>query len=123
MFENKDIRIVVADDDAEVLKTLAKILKRRGYEVFPFDSPHKALDFLRQEKVDLILSDLKMPDMDGIQFLDKAKKIHPKTPFILITGYATVDTAVSAIKWGAFDYLRKPFEVKKIYEVIDKALR
>ena len=123
MFENKKIRILVTDDDAELLKTLVKILSRRGYQTFPFESPVKALEFLKGEKVDLILSDLKMPEVDGIQFLDRAKSIRPKTPFILITGFATVDTAVSAIKNGAFDYLRKPFEVKKIYEVVDRALQ
>lgn len=123
MFENKKIRVMVTDDDAEVLKTLVKILSRRGYQTFPFGSPVNALEFLKKEKVDLILSDLKMPGIDGIQFLDRAKSICPKTPFILITGFATVDTAVSAIKYGAFDYLCKPFEVKKIYEVVDRALQ
>ena len=123
MFEREKTRVIVVDDDAEVLKTLRKILLRRGYEVFPFESSVQAVEFLKKGKVDLILSDLKMPEMDGIQFLNRAKGLHPKTPFILITGFATLDTAISAIKWGAFDYLRKPFEVKKIYEVIDRALK
>ena len=123
MFEAKKIRVVIADDDADVLKTLVKILSRRGYQTFPFESPLKALEFIKKEDSDLILSDLKMPEIDGIQFLDRVKSIRPKIPFILITGYATVDTAVSAIKFGAFDYLRKPFEVKKIYEVVDRALQ
>ena len=110
------------DDDAEVLRTLVKVISRRGYEVFPFDSPLKALMFLKRESADLILSDLKMPEMDGTQFLYDSKKLHPDVPFILITGYATIETAVTAIQNGAFDYLRKPFEVKKIYEVLDRAL-
>ncbi len=123
MFDSKKTRVVVVDDDAEVLRTLKKILLRRRYEIFAFDSPIAALEHLRKEKADLILSDMKMPQMDGLQFLIQAKTLQPTTPFILITGYATIDTAVSAIQWGAFDYLRKPFEVKKIYEVIDLALK
>ena len=55
--------------------------------------------------------------------MNQAKQIHPRTPVILVTGFASIDTAISAIKWGAFDYLRKPFEIKKIYEVIDRALK
>ena len=122
MFNNKKIKTLVVDDDAEVLKTLVKILKKKGHDVFPFESSITALEYLKQEKMDLILTDLKMPEMDGIQFLSRAKTLRPDAPVILITGFATIDTAVSAIKWGAFDYLRKPFEIKKIYEVVDRAL-
>ena len=124
MFEPKEkIKVLVVDDDGEVLKTLKKILLRRGYEVLAFESPVEALERLKAERVDLILTDLKMPQMDGVQFVSRAKEIHPRTPVILVTGYATVETAVAAVKWGAFDYLCKPFEIKKIYEVIDNALK
>ena len=122
MFETKKIKALVVDDDPDVLRTLAKILKRKGQDVHPFESPVAALEYLKREKVDIILTDLKMPEMDGIQFLYQAKALCPRVPVILITGYAAIDTAVSAIKLGAFDYLRKPFEIKKIYEVIDRAL-
>ena len=122
MFEAEKVRTLVVDDDAQVLRTLRRIIERKGHEVFSFESALAALDHLKREKVDLILTDLKMPEMDGIQFLSQAKALCPQAAVILITGFATIETAVSAIKWGAFDYLRKPFEIKKIYEVMDRAL-
>jgi DNA-binding NtrC family response regulator len=118
----KEIRILVVDDDSAVLKTLKKVLNKKGYLVFDFDDPALALEHLAKEGVDLILTDLKMPQMDGIQFMVQALKSQPSAPVILITGFATIDTAVSAVKLGAFDYLRKPFEISKIYEVIARAL-
>jgi len=123
MFKNNQAQILVVDDDTEVLKTLGKILSKRGYQGFPFESPLKALEFLKVKKVDLIIADLKMPEIDGIQFLDRVKRIHSETPVILITGFATVDTAVLAMEKGAFDYISKPFELKKFYDVITHALR
>ncbi len=111
------------DDDVQVLRTLRKILERRGYVVTASENPIEALEIVKKEEFDLIVTDLKMPGMDGIQFLTQAKAARPGTPIILITGFAAIDTAVSAIKWGAFDYLRKPFEIKKIYDVIDRALQ
>ena len=122
MFEKNRVKTLAVDDDAEVLRTIKRILERRGHEVFAFESARSALEHLKAEPVDLILTDLKMPEMDGIQFLSRAKALRPNVPVILITGFATIETAVSAIKWGAFDYVRKPFEVKKIYEVIERAL-
>lgn len=121
MLEPK-IRTVVVDDDAEVLKTFKKILERKGHRVYAFESARAALEHLGKETADLILTDLKMPEMDGIQFLTQAKILRPHVPVIMTTGFAAIDTAVSAIKLGAFDYLKKPFELKKIYDVIDRAL-
>ena len=122
MFEKNRVKTLAVDDDAEVLRTIKRILEKKGHEVFAYDSAGAALEHLKKETVDLILTDLKMPEMDGIQFLSRAKALRPYVPVILITGFATIETAVSAIKWGAFDYVRKPFEVKKIYEVIEGAL-
>ena len=118
----KGVKTLVVDDDAEVLRTIKRILEKKGHEVFAFESAMTALEHLKAETVDLILTDLKMPGMDGIQFLSRTKALRPNAPVILITGFATIETAVSAIKWGAFDYLRKPFEVEKIYDVIERAL-
>ena len=121
---NKTVyKIMIVDDDTEVLKTLIKMISKRGYQGFPFESASNALDFLKVKKMDLIIVDLKMPEIDGIQFLDRAKRIHFETPVILITGFSTVDTAVLAMEKGAFDYISKPFELKKIYGVILRALR
>src|SRR3989344_5968191 len=114
--------ILMVDDDPEVLRTLEKIMKRKGYQTIPFSNPLLALETMRTRRPDLILTDLKMPEMDGIQFMQEAKKIHPSVPVVLITAYATVDTAVSAIQLGGFDHVRKPFEISRIYAVIEKAL-
>lgn len=122
MFNPINLRVVVVDDEPEVLRTLGRILMKRGCEVFPFQSPLAALDFLKKQGADLIFSDLKMPEMDGIQFLHEAKSLRPAPPFILITGFASISTAVSAIQWGAAEYIQKPFDIKKIYDVMDKVL-
>ena len=122
MFEAHKVKTLIIDDDAEVLRTLKKIVTKKGHLVWAFESALSALDYLKKEPVDLILSDLKMAEMDGIQFISQAKVLCPQAPMILVTGFASIETAVSAIQMGAFDYLRKPFEIKKIYEVIDRAL-
>ncbi len=119
----KKIRILAVDDDAQVLGTLKKILEKKSYEVLGYTNPVDALARLKTGWVDLILTDLKMPEMDGLQFLEKAKRISPATPIILITAFATIETAVSAIRWGAYDYLTKPFEIKKICEVVKRCLK
>lgn len=116
------MKILVVDDDAQVLRTLRKILEKKGHQVLAFGSALAALERLKEEPVDLILTDLKMPEMDGIEFLSRAKALHPETPVILVTGFATIEMTVSAIKRGAFDFLKKPFEVQKIVEVVERAL-
>lgn len=119
---NQEIKIVVVDDEPEILRTLKRILSRKGYEVVTFDSPLNALDYLKTERVNLILTDLKMPGMDGVQLLLRVKQSHPSLPVILLTAYATIETAVTAMQQGAFDYLRKPFDIKKIYEIVERAI-
>ena len=119
----KEIRVMVVDDDFYALGVLKEALEKKGWNVLDFTDPNAALEKLRKEKVDLVLSDLKMPDMDGIYFMNEVKTIHPSVPVILITGFASIETAVRAIQWGAFDYLKKPYEIPKIYDVLDKALQ
>ena len=114
--------ILIVDDDKEVLNTLQRILQKRDYQVFTCDKPTQALEMLQSQPMDLILSDLKMPEMNGIQFLYQVKQDHPAIPVILVTGFGSIDSAVKTIQWGGFDYLQKPFEAKKIYEVIERAL-
>ena len=124
MFEfKKGIRVLVVDDDFYALGVLKEVLEKKGCRILDFTNPHAALEELKKEKVDLVLSDLKMPEMDGIHFMNQVKKMYPLVPVILITGFASIDTAVSAMKWGAFDYLKKPYEIPKIYEVIGRALQ
>ncbi len=117
-----EIKIVIVDDEPEILKTLKRILEKKDYVVSIYENPVEALNFLKSNPVDLVITDLKMPEMDGILFLMSVKEFYPSVPIILITGYATIATAVTAIQKGAYDYIRKPFDVQKIYGVVEQAL-
>ena len=115
-------KVLIVDDDPSAILLLKSVLSQRGFEVLSFLQPSSALEGLKTEKVDLVISDLKMPEMDGIRFMTLVKEMHPLTPVILFTGNATLETAVSAMQRGAFDYLKKPYDVSKIHEVVVKAL-
>lgn len=118
--ETKNILLV--DDHKSFRDSLAKVLNGEGYRVFAATDGEVALDILRQEHINLILTDLKMPKMDGVELLRVAKTLHPEVEVILITGFGTVDTAVTAMKDGAFDYIQKPFKPRDIIKLVRKAL-
>jgi two-component system response regulator HydG len=118
--ETKNILLV--DDHKSFRDSLAKVLNNEGYKVFAANDGEEALDILRQEHINLILTDLKMPKMDGVELLRVAKTLHPEVEVILITGFGTVDTAVTAMKDGAFDYIQKPFKPRDIIKLVRKAL-
>ncbi|MGQ9694042.1 MAG: sigma-54-dependent transcriptional regulator [Thermodesulfobacteriota bacterium] len=118
--ETKNILLV--DDHKSFRDSLAKVLNGEGYKVFAATDGEVALDILRQEHINLILTDLKMPKMDGVELLRVAKTLHPEVEVILITGFGTVDTAVTAMKDGAFDYIQKPFKPRDIIKLVRKAL-
>ncbi len=114
--------ILVVDDHKNFRDSLVKILQGEGLRTFPANDGEEALDTLRREKIHLVLTDLKMPKMDGVELLKVAKTIRPEVEVILITGYGTVDTAVTAMKDGAFDYIEKPFKPREILKLIRKAM-
>jgi two-component system response regulator HydG len=114
--------ILVVDDYEPFRDSLAKILGGAGFRVFPASDGEEALDILRKEFIHLVLTDLKMPKMDGTELLKVAKTIRPDIEVILITGYATVDTAVTAMKDGAYDYIQKPFKPREILKLVRKAV-
>jgi len=117
------VRILLADDDAALLRVIQFKLKQRGYEVTAVTDGEQALQALRNARFDLLLSDMRMPKLDGLELLEQAKEIQPDLEVILITAYATVSQAVEAVKLGAFDYLTKPFEDGQLFVAIDKALK
>ena len=115
-------KILIVDDDQQVLRAIRKILEKKGYETITFEDPESALEYLKTEPVHLIITDLHIPGMDGIQFLRQAKQIRRSVPIIFSTGFASIDTAVTAMQLGAFDYLKKPLEPRKIYDLVERAL-
>jgi two-component system response regulator HydG len=114
--------ILLVDDYKPHRDSLAKILEGEGFRVFPASDGEEALDILRQDFIHLVITDLKMPRMDGVELLKVAKTIRPEVEVILITGYGTVDTAVTAMKDGAYDYIQKPFKPREIRKLVRKAI-
>src|SRR6201993_5224093 len=104
-------RILVVDDEQSLRELLAIVLRREGYEVLLAENGRAAVDILEREPVDLLISDIKMPDLSGVEVLRAAKKIDQDILGIMITAFASTDSAVEAMRLGACDYLRKPFDV------------
>ncbi len=118
----KKVQILVVDDDPEVITLLRDFLTESGYYVAAYMSSKEAIDALKEQEFDLLLTDLIMPEMTGIDLLKTAIEIDPLLVGIVITGKGTIETAVEAMKLGAFDYLIKPFEWKMLRQVISRAL-
>jgi two-component system NtrC family response regulator len=114
--------ILVVDDEKNYRTVLAQLLEDAGHRVSTADNPFAALELLAREAVALILSDLKMPRMDGLAFLEEVRREVGEIPFVVLTAFATVETALAAMKAGAFDYLMKPFKNDEILLVVEKAL-
>ena len=120
MTEQKSILII--DDEKGHREALAKILAKDGYEVHAVENGESALEFLRQHYVNLIITDIKMPQMDGVQLLKASKTVHPEIEVIMMTGYGTVDTAVEAMREGAYHYIEKPLKPTEVRAVVSRAL-
>lgn len=114
--------ILVAEDDRNMRELIAKVLAPLDADVVKVRSGQYALDCLEGTEVAVVVTDLRMPGVDGIEVLNFARQCNPLTQVVLITGYATVESAVDALKNGAFDYLRKPFDPDELYCTIERAL-
>ncbi|HHO49664.1 MAG TPA: sigma-54-dependent Fis family transcriptional regulator, partial [Deltaproteobacteria bacterium] len=114
--------ILVVDDDEANRVTMERILKRERYRVVHAQSGREAMQLLRTERVDLILTDLKMPGMSGIDLLKAARKIDPDLEVVVMTAYGTVETAVEAMKEGAYDFVSKPLRRMELVTALRKAL-
>jgi formate/nitrite transporter len=115
-------KILVIDDEEIVGQSLRKTFKDEGYEIDTAHSGQEGLRKARRETFDLMIVDLKMPDISGLDVIKKLKEEQPDTMMVMITGYSTVDSATEALKTGAFDYIPKPFTPEEISEVVQKAL-
>jgi two-component system, NtrC family, response regulator AtoC len=116
-------RILVVDDEPDMVDNLTRLLRRAGYRVLHATEAERALALVDAERPDLVLTDLRMPGMDGMTLMRRAHEIDPSLPVIMITAFATIDSAVTAIKQGAFDYLPKPFTMDHLLVVVERALR
>jgi two-component system response regulator AtoC len=114
--------VLVVDDDRRTRRVLQILLERLGLESTAFESAEDALELLRRESVALILTDLKMPRLDGIAFMRELRGLDEEVPVIVLTAYGTVETAVEAMKLGAVDYLAKPFDVDALEVLIKRSL-
>ncbi|MGZ3700669.1 MAG: sigma-54-dependent transcriptional regulator [Bdellovibrionota bacterium] len=124
MFEDNQASgsVLVLDDERNIVTVLKAILEKRNFQVEGFTDPREALDALRTRRFDACVTDLYMPDIDGMAFLEETKRLYPGLPVVMITAFGTVDSAVDAIKRGAFDYVTKPFEQSEIVSVLQKAV-
>jgi len=116
-------RILVADDEKEILISCRKILQHAGFEVVTAADGAEALELLKASRYDLFFVDLKMPGRDGMEILSAARLLDAGLTIIMFTAYATLETAVEAVKRGAFDYLAKPFTADHLLVVAERALR
>ncbi len=114
--------ILIVDDEAVIREGMRRILESEGYFVETSASGRAAIEKIQEKDFDVVVTDLKMPGMDGIEVLKAIKILQPDVPVIIITGYSTVDTAVEAMKSGAFDYIAKPFTPEQITEKVQKAI-
>lgn len=115
-------RILAVDDEAVVLDSFRKILVVAGYAVDTVESGREALGLVQKNKYDFVFTDLKMPEMDGLDVVKGVKHFSPETDVVMITGYATIESAVDAMKFGAMDYVQKPFTEDELVEFTKKCL-
>ena len=115
-------RILVVDDDPQIRKTLSDILAKKGFAVEAAGDGRSALETVGEAKPAVALIDLKLGDMPGIELLKQLKGLSPSTAYIVLTGYASKDTAIEAINLGAFNYLQKPYEVEHLLHIIRQAI-
>ncbi len=115
-------KILIIDDEKSIRRALREILEYEKYEVGESEDALQALKKLEEEVFDLIFCDIKMPKMDGTEFLDKSIEQHPEIPVVMISGHGNIDTAVDCIKKGAFDFIQKPLDLNRILVSVKNAL-
>ncbi len=114
--------ILIVEDDDVMKETLSNVLQKKGYETFSVDSGNGALSIIKKNIIDLILLDMRLPDVDGLEVLKKIKEFDTEILVIMMTAYSDVQTAVSAMKSGAYHYINKPFELEELQLLIEKGL-
>ncbi len=118
----KKRKILIVDDEEDVRETLESVLAKLEFDPVTAPGGKEALDIIKNSKIDVVLSDLYMPEMDGIELLKRVKAEDRNMVFLMITAHPTIETAVDAIKKGAYDYLTKPFHIDEVRMKLDRAL-
>src|SRR3990172_1207249 len=113
-------KILIVDDEPDMRLAVKNVLKLRGYDVFEAGDGPSALETLTKEDINLILLDVRLPGMDGIEVLEKARKIKSEVPVVMISGYGHIQSAVDVMKLGASEYLQKPFENAQLVHTVQK---
>jgi DNA-binding NtrC family response regulator len=116
------LRILVVDDDIEMAAVIVDELCERGYSAVALRSGREAIERLRHESFDALVTDLRMPDVDGLRLLRTSRELDPSRPVIVMTGHGAIDTALEAACQGAYHYLTKPFSLGHLVELIEAAL-
>jgi two-component system response regulator HydG len=122
MMMKDNAKILIVEDEKIALKNLEHIMKKEGYEVVGTESAPNALKLLEEQPFDVVLTDLKMEKVDGIQILKKCRDLYPDAEVIMITGYATLESTVQTMKHGAFYYVTKPFKLDEVRKVVKEAV-
>ena len=115
-------KILIIDDELDICNTLVKVLRDEGYEMSASQNAKKGLELLESLRPNLVLLDMKMPEMDGIEALGRIREINKDIPVVMITGYGDLSTAKESMKLGAFDYITKPFDLSFLKSTIRDAL-
>ena len=114
--------ILVADDEPNIRRVFEAMFAKEGYTVFTAENGKRALDIAAANPIDVLVSDLIMPDMNGVELLQRVKEIHPGCAAIIVTAYGTIKSAVEAMRYGAFTYLSKPFDIDEVRVVLKQAI-
>ena len=114
-----ELKVLIIDDEIVFSGNMVKLLNTRGYQASAVNGGEEGIRVLEKEAFDVVILDLKMPGMNGIEVLKKIKELNIQAQVILLTGHGCVDTAMEAVRLGAFDYLPKPCEVKELSEMIE----
>jgi len=119
----ENVKILVVDDETAICSLVEDVLVDLGYSVVTRSNPTEALDLFKDEDIHVVITDVKMPGMSGVEFFRKCREYAPKVPVIVMTGYATLDLTIELLKLGASSFIRKPFELKEIELAVKKAVK
>lgn len=115
--------ILIVDDELLIRDLLYDFFQGQGWDISVAENGEKALEILRSQKIDLVLTDIRMPQMDGLELTSEMRESYPDIPVVLMTGYPSVESAVTALRYKAADYITKPFNINQLFKVVTSKVR